>query len=556
MIKENFLKFKNDFLYVLLFSVFINLLMISPSIYMLQVYDRVMTSRSEDTLIFITLLLVYFFIIIGFLEYYRNGILSSVFVKFDLSLNKKIYNLIVNKSINNESQNIQPMNDLGTIRSFLTGNFFIGLVDLPWVFVYISILYLFHVYFAIFALAAILILLILSYIGYLNSKHELEESNKYMIESNNILNEQIRNSQVLSSMGMFERVFSIWENSHLKFLNNYFNSNLKNYFWTNLAKNIKLLSQSLILGVGAYLAINDEISAGMVIAGSILLGRALSPIDLISSSVKGYSAFKDAKNRLDDALCLDENNGEKLILPRITGDLRVKNLTVYQNDKKLLDSLNFGLLSGDVLCVLGLSGSGKTTLLKTLAGVVNYKEGVVEYDGADLKQYDSSFIGKDIGFLPQDVEIFDATIAQNIGRFEVNNDENVIEAAKLAGIHEFILSLPDGYNTKIGFSGLMLSGGQKQRIGIARAVYKKPKVVILDEPNSNLDEKGEQQLIRTINLLKENKTTVVIVTHKTNIISVCNKIIILSNGSVQIFGDKEFVIKEINKLKNGDKDVK
>lgn len=538
---------KKTFWYLGWFSLIINLLMLVPSIYMLQIYDRVMMSRSNETLLMLTLIVVWMFIIMGLLEYVRSGLMIRLSSRLDIALNQPLYRTMFSQAIAKPGQgSAQAMNDLTTVRQFLTGNGLFAFFDAPWIPIYIAILFLFHPAFGWFAVMAAVVLVVIAMINERSTKKLLQEAASESLKANQLLSMQLKNAEVVHSMGMLRFLQQRWLTGHMGFLTKQSDASDRAAIWSNLSKSLRLMFQSLILGLGAYLAVQNEITAGMLIAGSIILGRALAPIDQMIATWKQLGGVRVAYHRIDDILNETAHQTSPMSLPKPKGELQLEQLCIHpqQIDKPILDGINLSLNAGQTLALIGPSGSGKTTLARAIMGVVPITEGSIRIDQAELQQFDPEFLGLFMGYLPQDVALFDGSIADNIARFMPEpNAESIIQAAQIAGVHDMILHMPEGYNTLIGAGGISLSGGQRQRIGLARAVFNLPKIIVLDEPNAHLDDEGEKALIKAILYLKQQGSTVIFITHKLTLLNLSDQIMLLVEGKARAYGTRDEVIK-------------
>jgi len=546
---REFLKFsKKSFLFVGLFSLFINILMLLPAIYMLAVYDIVVPSRSQNTLFFITILVVILFAVLAILQIIRGKILIRINNKMDAILNERVIDSMYKYALRHPTKaSIQPFNDFQQIKNFLSGQSVFAFFDIPWTPIYIFILFLFHPYYGMLALAIVAIVISITFINEYSSKKYLEKSNEALIKSNKFLTNTLSNIEIIEALGMRKRIYNRWFKTYKNYLFNYKSANDKIVFWSNTTKTFRMLSQSLMLGLGGLLAINLQISSGMIVAGSIVLGRALAPLDLIISTWRNFSSARMSYKRLNSLLNEIEEEEKKLKLPEPEGEITLREVVVIAPDtqKPILRNINMHINAGEMVAIVGPSGAGKSSLIRTILGLWKPINGKVEIDGADIEQWDREYLGRYIGYLPQDIELFEGTVAENIARFEKAKDEDILEAARISGAHNIIVKLPKGYNTYIGPGGITLSGGQRQRIGLARALYKIPKIVVLDEPNSNLDEAGEIALYHALLELKKKKRTVIIITHKINILEITDKIAVLKEGQLKLFGPKEKILPQI-----------
>ena len=550
-LREVLKKFKKTFVQIGIFSFFINLLVLVAPFYMLAVYDVVMPSKSIDTLIFVTLIAIIFFVGMGLLDYVRNKILIIIANRMDASINEKIYNAAFELALKYPGKNTsQPFNDLQKIKTFLSGNAILSFFDIPWFPIYIGIMFLFDPIYGLYGIGATIIIFALTYINSFVTKKHIEHSLKAKSKSDAFLTNQLRNAEVVEAMGMRKSLFKKWMKHYYDFLKTNTEAGSKSSFYTNTSKTFRMLSSSMMYGVGATLAILGHISPGMIIAGAVLLGRALAPITQLTATWKIFVEAKVAYRRLNELLNEFPDNNQKLSLPEPQGRIDLKGVVTIPPMSKnpVLKNINMTILPGECIGLIGPSGSGKTSLAKTILGLWPVAAGEVRIDGAEISQYNREELGKHIGYLPQDIELFEGTVAENIARFQEADPEEIIEAAQMAEVHELILKLPNGYETKIGPGGANLSGGQKQRIALARALFRKPKIIILDEPNSNLDDIGEQALLKAIQKLK-GQSTIIIISHKVNILQITDKLAVLKDGILSLYGPRQAVLQQLSKGK-------
>lgn len=542
--------FKSAFRTVGVFSAIINLLMLAPSLYMLQVYDRVLQSRNEITLLMLTLLMLGAYALLSLLEYVRSFVLIRIGAKLDMQMNKRIYTAAFEQNLRRSGGNAgQALQDLTQIRQFLTGNGLFAFFDAPWFPVYLTVIYLFDVYLGLFATFAVIVMVILAFVNERVSKKPLAEANAMAISSSNLATNNLRNAEVIEAMGMLPNLMGRWFKTHSRFLQLQAEASEKSGIVTAASKFFRISVQSLVLGFGALLVIEGKMTPGMMIAGSILLGKSTGPIDQLIGVWKQWSSVQSAYQRLNELLATNPPRVAGMELPKPLGTITVEGVSAAPPGSQvaILKGLSFGLQPGDVLGVIGPSGSGKSTLARLLVGVWPAQVGKVRLDGADIFQWNKDQLGPHIGYLPQDIELFAGTVSENIARFGEIDPEKVIVAAKRAGVHDMILHFPQGYDTRLGDGGGGLSGGQKQRIGLARCMYDDPSILVLDEPNSNLDDVGEQALVAAVNDLRMRGKTIVLITHRTSILSATTKLLLLRDGVVQAFGPRDQVIEALNK---------
>ena len=540
---------KKLFFTIGLFSFLINILMLVPPIYMLQIYDRVLSSKSKDTLFMLTLIVVVLFITMALLEIIRSKILIKIGNRIDNNLSNRIFDSLFQlEKVNPNKASSSYISNLTQMRQFLTGSGVFAFFDAPWITIYLLILFLFHPMFGYFALFTIFILLIITLVNEITTKQKINIATVDNLSSNNYLDSTLKNADVVNTMGMKKDIKDIWQKKYYSFLRAQNDASDSASVWTNLSKNFRLLAQSLILGLGAYLAIDQEITPGMMIAASIILGRTLAPLDLIISSWRHFITYRSSYKRIESLLHDFPKKEQLTSIPITKAELLLENmvLTPPLGDAPTIKGISLQINEGDVVAIIGNSGAGKSTLVKGILDIWPISEGKVKIDNIDIQLLNKEEIGSSIGYLPQDIELFEGTISQNISRFKELNSDKVIKAAKIAGVHEMIVKFPKGYDSSIGSGGTKLSGGQRQRIGLARAIYNNPRLIILDEPNSNLDKAGEEALLNCIKVLKENLTTVLIITHKENILEITNKIAILENGTLKEFNETNIILNNID----------
>lgn len=542
--------FRKTFRNIGVFSAVINMLMLMPAIYMLQLYDSVLTSRNEMTLFMLTLIMLGAYIFMGALEYVRSFVLIRVGAQFDMKLNKRVYTAAFEQSLKQGDGNAgQALKDLTSIRQFLTGNALFAFFDAPWFPIYLFVIFMFHPGLGLFALCGTIILIALAYINEKVSHKPLADANSMAIASTNIASNNLRNAEVIEAMGMLPNLQSRWFKLHSRFLNLQAEASEKAGIVTALSKSATVALQSLMLGLGALLVLENDITPGMMIAGSILLGRAIAPVQLLISVWKQIGSTRSAYERLTKLLEQNPAREAGMALPKPKGIIAVENVTAMPPGSKtpVIKGLSLSLTAGEVLGVIGPSGSGKSTLARLLVGVWPAAAGKVRLDGADVYLWNKDELGPHVGYLPQDIELFAGTVSENIARFGEIDAEKVILAAKRAGVHDMILNMPEGYDTHLGEGGAGLSGGQKQRLGLARTMYDDPSLIVLDEPNSNLDDVGEQALLAALTDLRKRGKTIVLITHRTSIISVTTKLLLLQDGTAKMFGPTNQIIEKLTK---------
>ena len=537
--------FKREFLTVAVFSMVVNLLMLTPTLYMLQVFDRVLLSQSEMTLLVVSLLTVFLFAMMAFAEWARSILLVRTGVKLDQALSQKVFRSSFLSYLNpSESDPAKAFGYLISLRQFMTGNGVFALFDSPWVPIYIGVLFLLHPVLGAVAIVFALVQTAIAWYGHNLSKQTQASSAQSQADAQKFMQSKLRNIEVLSSMGMLGGLFARWQKLQHKALLQGGSAQQRLGAVTAVSKFARYTQQSLSLGVGAWLVIEGQISPGAMIAANVLMTRALAPIDLLVMSWPGFLTSKTAFDRLRELMGFQHKGREKTLNEQPLGQLKVEGLTVRVpgRDKPVLDKVDFVALPGTVTVVLGPSGSGKSTLARSMLGIWPEFEGRILLDEQDITQWTRESLGPHLGYLPQDIELFDGTIAENIARIGEVDSEKVIAAAQAAGLHQMILRFPKGYDTRVGQAGSFLSGGQRQRIGLARALYGQPVLVVLDEPNANLDDEGENALLNAVLLLKQQGKTVVLISHRQGVLKVADRLVIMQDGRVVASGPRDGVL--------------
>jgi ATP-binding cassette subfamily C protein EexD len=538
---------KSYFIYAGVFSAAINLLMLVPVIYMLQVYDRVMSSGSLSTLTMLTLLMVALLLAMGGFEWVRSMILISASNKIEAILRKRISDAAFRKTLLGGGGGAQAIGDLTSLRQFLTGNGLFAFFDAPWFPIYVGVMFMFHFWFGVSAIFAGIVMVALAYANEMATSKDLQEANNLSGKVMSQLNGSLRNAEVIAAMGMNESIRARQETLSDEVLLLQTGASKRAGIIGNVSKSFRMIMQSLLLGLGAFLALRQEISPGMVIAGSLLLGRALAPIDMLVGTWKGFSVARAQYKRLGELLTNIPADRETMSLPSPIGIVTAEQLVVVPPGSQVpaVRGVSFSLEAGESLGVVGPSASGKSSLARALLGIWPAYNGKVRLDGADISAWNRTELGPYVGYLPQDIELFDGSISENIGRFGEMDAEQVVEAAKIAGVHDLILRLPNGYDTVIGGAGGVLSGGQRQRIGLARAVYGNPRFMVLDEPNSNLDDQGEKELVEALKRIKAGGCTIVVITHRTMVLQCVDKVLVLKEGAAVAFGPRDEVLASL-----------
>ena len=537
--------FRREFIMVGIFSMVANVLMLAPTLYMLQVYDRVLMSRSELTLLAMSIITLFFFAVMAFSEWMRSRVLVRAGVQLDAALGTRVFNASFESSLNQSSTGpTRSFGDLIQIRQFLTGNGIFAFFDAPWAPIYIAVLFFLHPMLGWLSIFFALVQLALAWFGHRHAVAPAEDANQASAESSAYLQSKLRNAEVLESMGMVHNLRSHWQGRHENTLALQSKSQSLTHRITAWSKFIRYSQQSLALGAGALLVIDGQLSPGGMIASNVLMTRALAPIDMMVSTWRAFIGARSAFERLESLLRDFPPRDPALSRVAPEGALTLRGVVASAPGRSapILKGVSTAVQAGTVTVVLGPSGSGKSTLARCMVGIWPDVSGEVLLDGLPISSWDRTKLGPYLGYLPQDIELFEGSIAENIARFGEVVSEKVIAAARSAGLHEMILRFPKGYDTSIGEAGGLLSGGQRQRIGLARAIYGDPVLVVLDEPNANLDDVGEQALVRAVHGLKAAGKTVFLITHRPGILAVADRLLILRDGVVQADGPRDEVL--------------
>ncbi len=537
--------FRREFVVVGVFSMVANVLMLAPTLYMLQIFDRVMSSRSELTLLAMSLITLFLFGVMAFAEWMRSRVLVRSGVRLDELLGTRVFNASFEANL--APSGVSParaFGDLIQIRQFLTGNGILAFFDTPWTPIYIAVLFILHPMLGCLALFFAAVQGALAWLGNRTTVAPAEEASKAGSEAVAYLQGKLRNAEVLEPMGMVHNLRPHWMRRHARAQELQGRAQALTHRLTAWSKFIRYTQQSLALGAGALLVIDGQLSPGGMIAANVLMSRALAPIDMLVGAWRGFVGARGAFGRLEALLAAHPERDPALSRVAPQGALTLRGVVAVAPGRAepILKGVSVAVPPGTVTVVLGPSGSGKSTLARCMVGIWPGVSGEVLLDGLPIDGWDRNELGPYLGYLPQDIELFEGSIAENIARFGEVSPEKVIAAARSAGLHEMILRFPKGYDTPIGEAGHLLSGGQRQRIGLARAVYGDPVLVVLDEPNANLDDVGEAALVRTVQELKAKGRTVFLITHRPGIVAVADRVLVLRNGTVQADGPRDAVL--------------
>jgi ATP-binding cassette subfamily C protein len=527
------------------FSLAINLLYLAGPLYMLQVYDRVVPSSSETTLVMLTLALLMAYLALAGLDAMRARILTRASVKLDRRIASAVMTASIDQPIGGARS--QSLRDFDTFRQFVSGAGIHALFDLPWAPVYIAVTFMLHWSLGVFALGCGVLLVMMALLNEWLVGRQLGGANAAAARNYAFTEMSLRNTEAIRAMGMTEGLLRRWGTDRDQMLGRQVLASDRAGAIQSVIKFLRLSMQSVILGLGAYLVIEHTVTAGAMFAASLLLGRALQPVEQVVGTWRGIVAVRGAFRRLHQLFSAIASRGPELALPKPTGKLSVEGVSYVTpgSPRPLLRNVSFEIDAGEILGIIGPSGAGKSTLARHLVGVLAATAGTVRLDGADVAAWSRNGLGSHVGYLPQDIELFADTVACNINRFQPGDDPAVLEAAHMAGVHELILRLPNGYNTAVGEGGAVLSGGIRQRLGLARAVYASPSLVVLDEPSSNLDADGDVALGDCLLELKKKGVTVVLISHRPASIVAADKLLLLKDGAVELFGPRLDVLAKL-----------
>ncbi|HUL90371.1 MAG TPA: type I secretion system permease/ATPase [Pseudolabrys sp.] len=527
-----------------------NILMLTGAMFMLEIYDRVLPSRSMPTLVGLLVLAAALFAALGVLDAIRGRILVRIGGALDETLSGRVYDALMRLPlrVGARGDGTQPLRDLDAVRSYLSGLGPVALFDLPWIPLYLAICFAFHPLIGFTALGGAIILIVLTLLTEILMRAPAKAATEAAVMRNGLAEASRRNAEALVAMGMASRIAGRWSEANRQYMHSQREASDLGGGLGAISKVLRMMLQSLVLAVGAYLVIHQEASAGIIIAASILSARALAPVDLAIANWKGFVAARQSWQRLNRLLTISPVQSPPMQLQPPVQRLTVENVSTSPPGvpKIIVQDISLELEAGQGLGIIGPSGSGKSSLVRLLVGVWRPVRGNVRLDGAALDQWSPDELGRHVGYLPQDVELLAGTVAENIARFEPGADtEAVIAAAKAVGVHDLIVRLPSGYDTPIGEQGSALSAGQAQRIALARAVYRDPFLVVLDEPNSNLDSEGEEALTRAILGVRERKGIVIVVAHRPSAIAGVDRLLVMNQGRAQAIGPKDEVLSKV-----------
>lgn len=537
--REFFAQFRTYFVAAAFFSLVINVLMLAPALFMLQVFDRVVSSRSVETLVMLFLLTLVALLVMAYLDAIRARLLARAAIKLEKLLGPRVLGSMLRQSArSNRAQSLHGLRDINSLRAFLTGPGIVAIFDAPWVPLFIALIFLFHPLLGAISLGGALLLLALTVLNERLSRRTIESMQTDARLAGRFVDQSLGNAEVVGALGMVDNVTQDWRERSQKVLQSQFEANQIGSFLTSTTRFLRQILQVVMLATGAWLTIEQVSTPGVMIAATIILGRALAPVESLIAGWKSLVEARGAYQRLAKVIESEPSSPDPMDLPPPKGALSVENLLFGFRGQELpiIRRISFRLAAGESLAIIGPSAAGKSTLARLLVGVWHPISGAVRLDGADIRSWPRERLGPYIGYLPQTVEIFAGTVAENIARLGQVDSEDVIRAAIRANAHEMILALPQGYDTAVGEGGMLLSAGQRQRLALARALYGNPRVVVLDEPNSNLDSRGEAALADCIRQLKAEGVTLVAITHRLPLVSAVDKVMVLMNGVIEKFG--------------------
>jgi len=532
-----------------IFSMFINILMLTGPLFMLQIYDRVLTSGSIPTLVALSILAIVLYGMYGFLEFVRSRLLVRIGRIVDEALRERVFDTVTYHALRQTADvRTVPLQDLQTIRQFIQSNGPNAFLDMPWAPVYLAVIFLMHFVLGLASTIAAVLLLVIAIITDRTTRRHALAAQRSGSQAAAISEECRTNVEATTVLGMVGSMRRRWQSSQEDSLDSHMLASDRGGLLSSLSRTLRLVFQSAILAVGAYLAVKQEITPGTMIAASIIMSRALAPLEMAVAQWSQFQSFIRSWQRLTKLLRETPTKPKRMDLPRPKGRLTVENLAAYvpNSDKALVGGISFDLPPGSGLGIIGPTGAGKSTLARALVNAWPFVRGQVRIDGATLDQWEPDVLGASLGYLPQEVELFDGTLGQNISRFVAEPDpQAIVKAAQQANVHELVLRMNDGYNTRIGEGGLKLSAGQRQRIGLARALYGDPVLIVLDEPNANLDAEGETALVQSIIGARQRGATVIVIAHRPSAIAALDQLMVLRDGRPVAFGPKEEVLKKV-----------
>lgn len=533
---------------VMIFSAAFNILMLVSPLYMMQIFDRVLTSSRTETLLVLTAMAIVALVVLGQMDTFRQRILTRLGVWFDQTLSLPVLTASMDLSLKGTNVGAQPLRDLSQVRNFMAGQAIFPLVDSPWVPVFLTLIWILNPWLGLFSTIGAAGLFLLALANEKLTRGPLSLANEAQVEAFQHADKTVQHAEVVEAMGMLPNLLARWSRANTKVLKNQLVAGDRSAELSGVTKFCRLSLQIGVLGIGAYLVLNNQLTAGGMIAASILMGRGLAPIEQSIGAWRGFVGARSAYGRLEKVLASVPTRENRMALSPPKGKLLAEGVSyvIPGTNTPILRNISFDLEPGEAMAIVGPSASGKSSLCRLMVGVWKPSQGAMRLDGAEVHQWDRTDFGRYVGYLPQSVDLFDGTVAENIARMGEPDSDKVIKAATLAGVHDLILRLPEGFDTPLRDGGRTLSGGQRQRIGLARALYGDPRLVVLDEPNSNLDQEGEAALMKTIDLLRRDQVAIVMVAHRSSVISHVDKVLVLVEGRVQMFGPCDEVVNQLS----------
>jgi len=550
-VRKILLQCRQAFVFAFLLTLIIDILSITPMMYMMNTMDRVLSSKSGVTLVSLTVIVIVFYVFWSALEWIRTRLMIRISLRIDWDIAADVFDASFRRYVGRKNVNVnQLLADLVSLRSFFTGQSALALMDAPFAIVFIFIGALFHPYLAIFAVVSSVLMLIVSYATIKVTTPILKEASDANSEASRVATNSLRQAETTLALGMLGAVRNRWYEQHRVYLTNQVNASESTGLMGGMSGFLQKAMPSIQMALGTFLAMENLITGGMIMVASMLISKAVSPIQKLIGSWKDIVAARQAYDRLNELLSADLLKKHNMKLPAPKGKLELDDVEGIPpgHNKAVISGVKFTLEPGQVMAIVGPSAAGKTSLVKLLLGVWAPSKGRVKLDGIDISEWSHDEVGPLVGYVPQEIEFFEGTVAENIARLGEVDADKVVKAATLIGMHEIILSFPKGYDTPLGETGFALSGGQRQRLAIARAIYGDPKYVVMDEPNSNLDELGESALIEAVESLKNNGSTVVITTHRPRLVSIVEMMLVLKAGQQVAFGTAKDMLEAVRRL--------
>lgn len=539
------------FVYVFAFSCVTNIIMLAVPLYSLQVFDRVLTSQSKETLLYLTAITIFLLFLIAGLNLVRSRILLNYSQWVERRLAIPILQRIPDNQLRHENYSQQALSDLLMLRQVFGGQALIALCDAPWVIVFLLVIFLLHPILGVIATLGSILLFFITMANEYFSRQVVGQAHNMQQQNMMLTQHALRSSESIMAMGMRDRLIRFWYQNNEAVLDLQMMANSRGHWFTNATKTLRFMLQILMMCGGAYLVITQAITPGIMIAGTMLLGRAVAPVEQINGAWQQLLKTKQAISRLSEFLEKEQPRIESMSLPKVIGHVVAENVTYHPKTavKPILDGVSFSINPGEILAIVGASGCGKSTMAKLLIGAVEATDGHVRLDGADIYHWGRDEIGWQMGYMSQRNELLPTSVKANICRIGEIDAEAVVEASKLAGIHEILLSLPEGYETEIGMDSFELSGGQQARLSLARAIYKAPKLIVLDEPNAHLDKEGEMYLSKAMLEMKRLGSTIIVISHRPELLSISDSIMVMDRGKVKCIDKTSKILKKRDKRK-------